>query len=444
MMGGTIGYERREGGGSRFWFSAVFTRGAQAAETLPAAPPHVNGRRVIVVSTSSGQRRACSTYAASWGVEVHTASNGKVALERIRKASGCGRPFDLAILDRDMPDISGITVGRAIRADRALQRTAVVLLMRRGTPEESSLKEDPSVAAVLPKPVRYLQLFSCFDTVLCGAPAGDTTILGTAPKDAAAGTRRGWILIAEDNAINQKVAERMLEKLGFRVDTVGNGKEAVKAVEGGTYDLVLMDIQMPEMDGFEATSIIRDREKPGGRRIPIVAMTAHALKGYRERCLQSGMDDYLAKPIQRDTLTRLLEKYLGTPPAAKDGAGPAPAARGVFDRKVLLQRLEGDEELLREIAGEFARDLPRLLEDVAGAAAADSADKLNIAAHALKGSAAAIEAPALRDLARRLERAGREGDRDIVRRVVDELKIEADVLLEALVSQGLATRAVAS
>jgi len=244
------------------------------------------------------------------------------------------------------------------------------------------------------------------------------------------------ILLAEDNLVNQKLAIRLLQKRGHSVVTASNGKEALAALERERFDLVLMDVQMPEMNGFEATALIREKERTTGRRMPIVALTAHAMKGDRERCLESGMDDYLAKPIRSAELYKVIENQVRPPQNEKtEGAGgPSVSIEPAFDRPALLANMGGDSELLEEIVGLFLADAPRRLSAIREAVENRDGPSLRFAAHALKGSAANFRAGAVVDGARRLEEAGSNGNLEEAEQVLAELESEMQRLAPALAS----------
>jgi two-component system sensor histidine kinase/response regulator len=268
-------------------------------------------------------------------------------------------------------------------------------------------------------------------TVLSAHSPALAALPGAAPQ-ALPASRHLHVLLAEDNAVNRTLAMRLLEKQGHAVVTVENGREAVAALEEELFDAVLMDVQMPKMNGFEATAAIRDREQGTGSRVPIIALTAHSMKGDRERCLEAGMDGYVSKPIQAAELFVALEAVL-TPafghPSPPTAGGEGPEARQVFDPAGLLERLEGDDELLAELTSLFVAEYPGLLETTRTAVACGDAPGLERAAHTLKGSAANLCAPAVAETALRLEQMGRAGDLKHARATLAELEAELDRLV---------------
>jgi len=282
------------------------------------------GRNVLVVDDNATNRQLLSRQLGGWGISVATAATGPVALDLLRSAVGAGQPFDLAILDMQMPDLDGVMLARAIRADAAIARVPLALLTSLGQGGLRDEHADVRFVGILTRPVGQSQLHawlgSVFDTPHAPAPEVTEPIRSTVEPGAGASIRR--ILVAEDNVVNQRVVVRMLERLGYHVDLVNTGAEAVDASARQAYAAILMDCQMPEMDGYEATGVIRVRERQsidrGGRRVPIIALTANAMATDRDRCLAAGMDEYLAKPVRPDRLASLLVSCL-------DAAASVPA-----------------------------------------------------------------------------------------------------------------------
>jgi PAS domain S-box-containing protein len=311
LMHGEMGVDSRPGEGSTFWFTATFERRPAPAPVLaPRTTAQLGELRVLIVDDHRTNRQVLHHQLAAWGVRTAEAGDGPAALEQLRVAALRGTPYDLAILDAHMPGMDGLAVAHAIRADGTLGGTRLVM-MTSLAPDASAALRDAGLAATLTKPVKQAQLLHCLAGVM-GVDAPPQPAM-PAPIDRAPDETptldRGLILVVEDNLVNQRVAVAQLSRLGYRTSVVGNGREAVDAVLGnGTrYDVVLMDCQMPEYDGYEATQAIRAAER--GHRTPIIAMTAHALEGERERCLGVGMDDYLSKPIQLDGLRRMLDRW---------------------------------------------------------------------------------------------------------------------------------------
>ncbi|MBI3450257.1 MAG: response regulator [Acidobacteria bacterium] len=333
LMGGTVGVGSEPGVGSTFWFTVDLAPRPPAPR--PSAPaPDLQGLRVLGVDDSETNRTIMRAQLRGAGLDPDLADGGQRAIEMLRLAAFKGRPYRLAILDMQMPEMDGLALARAIKGDPMLERTPLILLTslaRRGMASEA---REAGIAGFLTKPVRQAQLEACIVSVLKLAaapadPAAPAAPLVTRHQLAEEEARsRPRILIAEDNLINQKVAVRLLEKLGCRADVVGDGAAAVAAVSGADYDLVFMDCQMPVMDGYHAAGEIR-RLPGSSRSIPIVAMTANAMEGDREKCLAAGMDDYIAKPVVAGELRRVLEAWVeGRAGArAKVPEDPVPAPR---------------------------------------------------------------------------------------------------------------------
>ncbi len=308
LMGGEMGVASRPGEGSTFWFTARFERRAALAPR-PQAP--LGQLRVLIVDDHRTNRQVLHHQLAAWGVRTAEAGDGRSALVELRAAADRGAPYDLAILDSHMPGMDGLAVAHAIRADHRLGSPRLVM-MTSLAPDATDDLRAAGLAATLTKPVKQGALLDCLAGVMgISAPpqAALPAPIARPPADLPQ-LDRGLVLIVEDNLVNQRVATAQLARLGFRTQVVGNGREAVEAVleAGAPFDIVLMDCQMPEYDGYEATQAIRAGER--GRRTPIVAMTAHALQGEKDRCLRVGMDDYLSKPIQLDGLRQMLERWV--------------------------------------------------------------------------------------------------------------------------------------
>ena len=330
LMDGSIGVASERGVGSTFWFTVRLRKPSRAATSArrarPPRPP-LCARRVLIVDDNATNRALLERQLTSWGVRSVSVEDGPRALALLRAAGE--PPFDLAILDMQMPGMDGLELARGIKAHPVTRTVPLILLTSMGLRGLAEDARRAGIAACLSKPVRQSHLYDCLATVMTpcdDGPTGAAGLVNASPpgqvphRAAAARHPAGGaasyarVLVAEDNVVNQKVTCRMLERLGYRVDVVGDGAEALEALTRIAYDAVLMDCQMPEMDGFEATAAIRAREHGGvsawpERRTPIIALTANALQGERERCLAAGMDDYISKPVKMDELAAVLRRW---------------------------------------------------------------------------------------------------------------------------------------
>jgi len=424
MMGGEIGLDSVPGKGSTFWFT-VRLRVVASVEAPAAA--ELSGVRALVVDDNATNRLVLERQLSQWGVTCTTAADGAAALVALRTAAAAGTPCALAILDGRMPDMDGLTLARTITANPLLASVRLVLLSSQG-PRQHADAVRAGFAAVLTKPVRQSQLYDTLldvmQAVALAAPATHRRPAEVAPSPAPPPSR-GRVLVAEDNPINKKVAMLMLARLGYRADGVADGVEAVEAVSRVPYDVVLMDCQMPEMDGYGATVAIRRLE--GSRRhVPIIAMTANAMAGDRERCLAAGMDDYVAKPVKEAELAAALGRWVGRHAAPAEPAPPC----GAVDQAALddLRRLTdaGSPDMVAELIALFLQDAPAQLSAMRAALAAGDAAALRHAAHSLKGSSGYLGARRLMALCAEVEQSARQGTLEAgvlkVEELVDEFE----------------------
>jgi CheY-like chemotaxis protein len=446
-MGGEIGVETgvesEPGEGSTFWFEVPFEKQPEGVQ--PAAKPREDftGLRVLVVDDNATNRKIVHEQVISWGMKNGQAEDGQSALEMLRSFAQSGEPYDLAILDLDMPKMDGMELAHRIKADPSIASTKLILLTSMGLGGEAEQARKVGFSAYLTKPVRQSRLYDAIATVMSLPEGQDSATEHKAPivirhslEEAKAHTReRRWrahILVAEDNAVNQKVAVKMLERLGYRADVVANGIEALEALSRIPYEAVLMDVQMPEMDGYEATKEIRRREAEAGRRsmmmgrpirrAPIIAMTANAMQGDRESALEAGMDDYVPKPVKTEELEAVLERWVSKADENKATvleAGDGSATRedseeDPLDQSVLagLRELqeEGEPDILKEVVELFLTDVPPQLAALRGAVEAGDAHSVEQIAHTLKGSCGNMGAKRIEALCTELEEIGRSGD----------------------------------
>ena len=334
----------------------------QAPEASPAPPPSARlaGRRVLVVDDNATNRQILKQQLGYWGLRTTTVESGPKALAALRQAAASGPGYDLAILDMKMPEMDGLALGRAIKDEPSLAGVRLVLLTSFGQRGHGAEASRIGISAYLTKPVDEADLYDCLVEVM------DEERRRRAPHLVTRHSLRelrppvaARVLVAEDNEVNQKVAVRILEKLGYRVEVAENGREALEACARTRYDAVLMDGQMPGMDGYEATRRIREREREaGGPRLPIVAMTASAMKGDREKCLEAGMDDYVSKPVTPEALEAVLRRWVGAPAApAEKAAAAAAAAGGLLDEAIVAKPHVGGRRRVPD--GRGGRHLPQ-------------------------------------------------------------------------------------
>jgi CheY-like chemotaxis protein/HPt (histidine-containing phosphotransfer) domain-containing protein len=412
LMGGRLWVESTVGQGSTFSFTACF--GWQEAPLMPSQHAELARLRdlpVLVVDDNATNRRILEEVLRRWGMRPTAVASGPAALTVMAEAVHAGTPFVLGLIDAMMPEMDGYMLAQRIKSIPTLARTALLMLTSAYQSRDYRHITDVGISASLGKPVSQASLWNALLTVL-GMPVQD---LPSRPAARVAERQQPAplrILLAEDNPVNQKLAVRMLEKHAYTVVIANNGKEALELLAHQPFDLILMDVQMPEMCGFEATMAIREREQHTGGHLPIIAMTAHAMQGDRERCLLAGMDHYVSKPIHVKELLAAIATVMTS--AARRLHAVAPAAlfspHVVFDETAALARVEGDRELLRDIAALFVADWPQSRMTLQQAVLSEDAAALTRFAHTLKGAAATLGAMAVSAAAQRLEEVGRSGD----------------------------------
>jgi two-component system, sensor histidine kinase and response regulator len=450
LMGGQIGVKSLPHRGSTFWCTARFIKQASSVSAiLPMAD--LQGRRVLIVDDNESNRLILHHLVSGWGMQDVQAEDAASAVGQIENASRRGTPFDCAILDVVMPGKDGLQLAAELQrlpCAATLRVIVMTSLLQRGHAERA---RKVGAKGYLTKPVRHDELRDCLRTVLGMelAPvdtesAGDPAVPRLVTRHTLAEhVERRRILVVEDNSVNQKLAVRMLEKLGYRPDLVENGQEALAALEVGVYDAVLMDCQMPVMDGFEATAAIRRNEAAGKRyvsigHLPVIAVTANAMQGDRERCLAAGMDAYLAKPIKLEDVRTTLSRWVvfssqdvGDPRAARP-AGSASERQGIFDPAQMLKNIGGDQELLNQLIDLFLDRQADIMTNIRQALSQSDAMTVERAAHTLKGTAANLCAPEVALAAGQLEAVGRLGTLHDAPAVYAHLEMEMIRLIQAL------------
>jgi CheY-like chemotaxis protein/HPt (histidine-containing phosphotransfer) domain-containing protein len=448
LMGGEVGVASKVDKGSEFWFTVRLGKQADRGQADNSPPVDLHDVRVLIVDDNATNRDIQTPRLASWGMRPSEVADGPGALRALYQALDEKDPFRIAVIDMQMPGMDGETLGQAIKADPLLADTRMVMLTSLGIRGDARRFEEIGFAAYATKPIRHQELKGVLSLVL-------TERTGMTPRPIA--TRytaremrtefigsKARILLVEDNITNQQVALGILKKLGLRADAVANGAEALKALELLPYDLVLMDVQMPVMDGFEATRRIRNPQSPvKDHRIPIIAMTAHAIQGDREKCMEAGMDDYVSKPVSPQSLVEILVKWLPPETATtikgtskshqKINSVAAPATKTpVFDRTVMMARLLGDEDLTNTVIEGFLLDIPRQIETLQGCLEAGNVLGAERQAHTIKGAAANVAGEALRTLAFEIEQAAHGGDLDTAKASMPELEKAFDRLQQAM------------
>jgi len=470
-MGGEIGVESEEGRGTEIWFTVRFLKQPEQGrdQTPPAdlsasaAQAGVRGVHILVVDDNATNREILRIRLEAWGARPCEAPDGETGLRRLREAFDAGDPYQVAVLDLQMPGMDGEALGKAIKADPAFKDTRLVMMTSLGRQGDAQRFHEIGFAAHLTKPVRHSDLFESLAAVLTGERHNDGRPMVTrhSVREIRCGNVR--ILLAEDNIINQQVALGILKKLGLHVDAVVNGNEAVKALQSISYDLVLMDCQMPEMNGYEATARIRSpQSEVRNHDIPIIALTAHAMPGDRGKCLEAGMNDYLAKPIDAQILAEMLEKWLPGDEKkehrtsnvedrmlndtrdeeqwSKDGeqatVGMEDVAvkvdfqnpkskiqnRKIFNKAAMMSRLMNDEDLARTVIAAFLEDMPKQISELKSFVEQGKAEQAGVQAHKIKGAVANIGGEALREVAFEMEKMGKAGDAEALAQLAPDLE----------------------
>ncbi|NQT16709.1 MAG: response regulator, partial [Planctomycetes bacterium] len=406
------------------------------------------GTRVLVVDDNATNRLILEEILGNWGMSPTVASGGAEALRLLGEARQAGEAFDLVVSDVHMPEMDGFQLADQIKRDPNVASTIIMMLTSGDRPGDIARCEAMGVAAYLLKPVKQSELFDAVMMALGVTKAEDegaAIVRGARPRE----IRPLRILLAEDSLVNQKLAIGLLARGGHTVVVANNGKEALAALELDAFDLVIMDVQMPEMDGLETTETIRAGERRSGSHIPIIAMTAHAMKGDRERCLEAGMDHYVSKPIRARQLFDAIDEVVGfgeTTETAEgefaqsvgldDAAGAGDSEGTGFDWNAALRSVRGDRRLLQVIVDTVLEETPRLLEEIREAVGCGDPGALQLAAHTLKGSIRYFGQGSAYREAYRLEEMGRDGDLEDAGDAIVALEGEIAQLTSILVDYG--------
>jgi two-component system, sensor histidine kinase and response regulator len=451
LMNGEISVESVEGKGSSFTFKVPFE--AQAGRSEPPSPKisSLTSSRLLIVDDNATHRTILVHYTASWGMRVSSAESGDKALEMLRQAVEAGDPYDLAVVDCQMPEMDGLMLAQKIKAEPLTSSTRLILMTALGRREAEAARQQAGIECFINKPIKQPELFACLSAVTGGTPRTSGQFRQEANKKSPATEsatsafvnnqtqKQARLLIAEDNPVNRQVAMWQLQSLGYTVDTVANGLQALEVLSVTDYDVVLMDCQMPEMDGYETTAEVRRRE--GHRRhTPIIALTANALEGDQEKCLAAGMDDYLSKPIKPEALAAMLEKWLGKQTvspnqfaADTDGAKNLANALDVNLLAKLRKAIGGkSKDFMANLFDLFITDAQPRIEALQEAIARNDAAALREMAHALKGSCANLGATRMSGLCEILEEKGVANSLEGASAFVEHLEEEFALVKQAL------------
>jgi len=455
MMKGKIAVSSQPGSGSTFWFELVLPK--EKAEHLTGAYDvsriNLQNKRVLIVDDNATNREVLQHQLSAWGADIEMATSGKEALHKLYLAVEENHPFDLAIFDKQMPNMDGISLAKEVKQNPKIADVKLIMLSSVGHLDETGEWMLSGIAAYLNKPVRQSELLQCIAKAL-GQTNENADVAGNEGNDDMKEKLQGYVLVAEDNVVNQMLVSQMLEIFGMRYRVVENGKEATEAVTespldqmNDPYDLILMDCQMPEMDGFEATAAIRKWEKLHAKpALPIVALTANAMQGDRDKCLKAGMNDYLSKPFTQEELFQVLKKWLpvlsNTPESENKVTQIKPHVEAVepdmakLDQSVLnkiraLQQ-KGSSEILLKLIDLYLTNSVELMQSIEHAIADADADKLRTAAHTLKSSSASLGATDLAEMCKELEIMGRENKLDDSLTKLSILEFEYEAVRKAL------------
>jgi two-component system, sensor histidine kinase and response regulator len=435
LMGGTIRVESQPGKGSKFCVDLALPRSTHLPEKKQSLID-MEGVRVLVVDDNQTNRDILQHQLEGWRMRVTCTENGEAALQSMEQAVQAGVPYDLAVLDMHMPKMDGLQLARVIHEQPALAVTRLMMLTSTYSNADRRAREEVGILRHVNKPIRRADLYSVIRSVLAtdmSAPARTESAAGTVPHRLG-----GKVLLVEDNPVNQRVAQAMLAKLKIQVDLANDGKEALEKVQSHDYDLVLMDCQMPVMDGYEATAAIRRLHEGRSKRLPILALTANAMQGDRQKCLDAGMDDFLSKPYSLPQLQMTLARWLSvanplraaeTTPMENSPGQEAPAVSApAINLKVLDALREIDPDggmgLAREIMRTFLASAQERVVNIEHAIASGDSEILGQAAHALKSSTANVGAETLSGLYKQLEKLGRERRIDEARELFGEVRKE--------------------
>jgi PAS domain S-box-containing protein len=430
MMGGRIWVESEEGRGSTFHFTACFDLQERPPVSLALPEPSgLRGLPVLVVDDNATNRRILEGMLKHWLMKPTLAEGSVEGWEALEQARDAGSPFPLILLDSHMPHMDGFQLAERIKQDPRLQNPVIVMLTSAGQRGDAARCRELGIAAYLVKPALRFELFEAIRTAIGVGVRGRGREHVVTRHSLREDRQRLRILVAEDNLVNRELVVRLLERRGHVVAVASNGREVLDALDhsgSAAYDLVLMDVEMPEVDGFQTTAAIRERENATNSRIPIIALTAHAIKGDRERCLAAGMDGYISKPIRTEELFDTLDRFIPRAPSEERRSLPVPSNGKAFDEAALLARVDGDVELLKHLVQLFRVESEKLLKEIQAAFHSHDDKKLAVVAHTLKGSIGNFAASDALEAVKRIESLARQADfataQDSIRDVQDQVE----------------------
>ncbi len=430
LMGGEIGFESELGQGAIFWFTVDLEIAEE--QSTPVCTDGLLSQKILVVDDNTTNRELLDQILTVWEIEHGLAEDGLTALAVLKEAASVGKPYSIVLLDMQMPGMDGAQIGTLIQSDTQLADTRLVLLTSQGRQGDAKKMHEIGFSGYLCKPIRQSELFNVLQQVAGGSGANKQLITRYTSREQQELQFTARVLVVEDNIINQTVAQGILEKLGLYVDVLANGQEAIRALEQLPYDFVFMDCQMPVMDGYTATKIIRDRRSQVlSHTIPVIAMTANAMRGDREKCIAAGMNDYISKPVDPGRLRQALMRWLpnyhyqtktqeetiktdgvmdDSKPVTFDTIEAQLPIEPVFDYAAMSSRLMNDETLIRTVAESFMTDMSKQIEQFQLAVDTGDIERAAAQAHKIKGASANVGGMVFSAFAFQMEQAGKSGD----------------------------------